>query len=177
MGTDWHWLAVAALSSQLGEKDYFVKTIKIFSLFACKKNRFTKMYFLNGNENVILEVPRNFAVVVAVVVGHIFGDRISVENGELSAPKWQFSCKVFFLGSAYPQKAAMTHSNWWWSSGHRTRLLLWRSKFDSLWGLQILWSSLLSLHFMWIVLKFSLQNVFNCIFVKTSRNKFLCWKN
>ena len=44
------------------------------------------MYFLNGNENVILEVPRNFAVVV-VVVGHIFGDRISVENGELSAPK------------------------------------------------------------------------------------------
>ena len=78
------------MSSQLGEKDYFVKTIKIFSLFACKKNRFTKMYFLNGNENVILEVPRNFAVVVAVVVvvvGHIFGDRISVENGELSAPK------------------------------------------------------------------------------------------
>ena len=57
-----------------------------------QKESFYKNVFLNGNENVILEVPRNFAVVVvvvvvAVVVGHIFGDRISVENGELSAPK------------------------------------------------------------------------------------------
>ena len=54
-----------------------------------QKESFYKNVFLNGYENVILEVPRNFAVVVAVVVvvGHIFGDRISVENGELSAPK------------------------------------------------------------------------------------------
>ena len=50
-----------------------------------QKESFYKNVFLNGYENVILEVPRNFAVVV--VVGHIFGDRISVENGELSAPK------------------------------------------------------------------------------------------
>ena len=36
----------------------------------------------------------------------------------------------------------VTHGQWWWSSGQHSRLLLWRSEFESRWSLQFLFCKL-----------------------------------
>ena len=129
----WQWRTVLP---DLVKFRHFVKSLQVVG-------NFLTVYFLFGKICLLWHICDINGLIFIVANVQILKNNLTIWSHWIDVLRGQRSVKISLQNIFFVVKCWQFGPWWLWSSGQRTRLLLWWSEFESRWSLQFDWKLLL----------------------------------